>query len=222
MLKTQLHIHAGEDKVDKLGYSAKDVIDKAKALNFDVIAFTFHDAFFYTEEIKNYAKENNILLIPGIEKTIENRHVLILGIETFPELNKLSDLKKLNNEALIIAPHPFYPRGYSLKEKLIENIDLFHCIEHSFLYTSFFNYNKKAIKLAKKHNKPIFGSSDIHDLYYFDKTYTLVDSKKTTKDVINAIKSNKIKLVTKPVSIGKFISTSINVIFHKLFKLFRN
>ena len=58
MLKAQLHIHSGEDPQDGLHYKAKDVIDMAKKLNFDVISFTFHNTLFYNQEIINYAKNN--------------------------------------------------------------------------------------------------------------------------------------------------------------------
>ncbi|MAF51336.1 MAG: hypothetical protein CMH64_04575 [Nanoarchaeota archaeon] len=222
MLKAQLHIHSHEDPRDRGGYTAKDVIDKASELNFDVIAFTFHDILFYPQEIQEYAKSKDILLIPGIEKTIEKSHVLILGLTELPELNKIEDLKKLPEEALIIAAHPFLPLLQSLKEKLLENIDLFHGIEHHFFYRKYINFNKKAIKIAKKHNKTIVGTSDVHDLKCFSLTYSLIDSKKNKEDVINAIKRNKIKVVTKPAPFSMFYPLPLKIfskkIFYKIFK----
>ena len=216
MLKAQLHIHSKEDKKDHLDYTAKDVIDKASKLGFNVISFTFHDALFYPKEIVKYAEEKGILLIPGIEKTIEGSHVLIIGLEKLPNINKLSDLKKIKDSALIIAPHPFYPRGYSLKEDCIKNIDLFDGIEHSFFYNDFLNFNKKAIKVAKKHNKSLLGTSDVHNLAYLDSTYSLIDSKKNMEDVIKAIKENKLKIITKPISLKSMLFLPISVMFKKL------
>lgn len=216
MLKAQLHIHSKEDKRDHLNYTAKDVIDKASKLGFNVISFTFHDVLFYPKEIVRYAEEKGILLIPGIEKTIENKHVLIIGLEKLPNIEKLSDLKKIKDSALIIAPHPFYPKGYSLRKECIKNLELFHCIEHSFFYNHVLNFNKKAIELAKEHNKPLLGTSDVHNLAYLDSTYSLIDSKKNIDDVIKAIKENKLKIITKPISLKSMFLLPLSVTLKKL------
>ena len=66
MLKADLHIHTKEDPHDNIGYSAKQLIDHAAKLNFDVISITNHDTSSYTEELAEYAKLKGILLIPGI------------------------------------------------------------------------------------------------------------------------------------------------------------
>lgn len=220
MLKAQLHIHSKEDKRDNLNYSAKELIDKAFKLKFDILSFTFHDSLFYPEEIKKYAKEKKILLLPGIEKTIEGNHVLIIGLETLPEINKLSDLKKIHDSALIIAPHPFYPKDYSLKKNLIKNINLFHGIEHSFFYKKFLNFNKKAIETARKYNKPLVGTSDVHDMRFLDSTYSLIDSKKNKEEIIKAIKNNKIKMVTKPISLKSMFFLPFSIFLKKI--IFKN
>lgn len=220
MLKAQIHMHAKGDPEDAyLTYTPKQAIDRAAELNFDVLAFTFHNTLFYNEEIVNYAKSKGILLIPGIERTIEGSHILILGLEKIPEINKVSELKKLNGEALVIAPHPFFPRTffYSLQEKCIEHIDLFDGIEHSYFYTKrVFNYNKKAIEVAKKYNKPMVGTSDIHNLICLNDTYILIDSKKNIKDIINAIKNNKFKTITKRIPLWKFYYIPTNIMFKTL------
>jgi len=218
MLKSQLHIHAKEDYKDHIEYSAKKLIDRASSLNFEVLSFTFHDSLFYNEEIKNYAKEKGILLIPGIEKKIEGSHVLILGLEKLPEIRNLKDLEKIKDKALIIAPHPFYPRHYSLGKKLVNNIDLFHAIEFSFFYPKHFNLpNNKAKTMAKKYNKPLIGTSDVHDLRVLDCTYTLVDSKKDTTSFIAAVKKNKVQIVTAPLPLWKIIYTTLRIILRRRF-----
>ena len=216
MLKAQLHIHSKEDKVDTLDYSAKEVIDKAVKLKFDVISFTFHDYLFYPKEIKEYAEKKGVLLIPGIERTIEGKHVLIIGLEKLPEINKLSNLEKIHDSALIIAPHPFYPKGHALGEKCIKYINLFHGIEHCFFYNKLLNFNKEAIKTAKKYNKPMLGTSDVHNLRFFESTYSLIDSEKNIKDVIKAIKNNKLKIVTNPISNTSLFFLPVYIIFKKI------
>ncbi|MBU2639415.1 MAG: PHP domain-containing protein [Nanoarchaeota archaeon] len=213
MLKSQLHIHTKEDPQDRLKYSAKEVIDRASYLNFDVIAFTFHDILFFNKELKDYAKSKGILLIPGIEKNIEKKHVLILGLEKLPRLEKLKDLEKIKDKALIIAPHPFYPRHHSLNSKFVKNIEHFHAVEYSFFYLSFFNYfNKKAVKIAKIYNKPLIGTSDLHNIKKIEKTYTLIDAEKNINSIFKAIKNNKIKIITNPLSLREFIWSTIKIL----------
>ena len=219
MLKAQLHIHTDEDPLDNLSYKAKDVIDLAKKLNFDVLSFTLHNRLFYNQEIIEYAKNNGILLIPGIEKTIEKKHVLILGLEILPEIKEIKDLEKIKDKALIIAPHPFFPKYHSLNGKLMKNINNFHAIEHSFFYTNFLNFNKKAKIVAREYKKPFIGTSDVHNLKFFDRTYTLIDAEKNIVSVIEAIKNNKVKTITKPLSIIELPMTYLGFIKSKISNL---
>lgn len=213
MLKAQLHIHCKDDPQDKLKYSAEEVIDKAAELDFNVLSFTLHNKLFYPKEIVEYAKKKDILLIPGIELNIEGKDVLIYGLEKIPEIKKIPDLKKIKNKALIIAPHPYLPRYYALRNKLVENIDLFDGLEYAFFYTKFLNHNKKTKKLAEKFKKTLVGMGDIHRLHWFDSTYSLIDSKKNMKDVFEAIKNNKVEVITKPLSVVRFIFILIELVF---------
>ena len=67
LLKAQLHIHSQSDPADVLLNSEKEIIDHAKKLNYDILAFTCHNKNIFTEELQKYAQERDILLIPGIE-----------------------------------------------------------------------------------------------------------------------------------------------------------
>ena len=119
-------------------------------------------------------------MIPGAEIRIEGKEVVILNVENIEEIKKFSDLKKLKN-ALVIAPHPFYPKRYCLKNKLIKNISSFDVVEYCHYYRNYIDFfNKKAVKIAGAYNKPLVGTSDAHALFTLNHTYSLVDSKKLT------------------------------------------
>ena len=78
MLKIDLHTHCNEDPVDRwIKHSAKELIDHAASLNFNVISITCHNKVVYSKGLNEYAKEKDILLIPGAERDIEGRHVLL-------------------------------------------------------------------------------------------------------------------------------------------------
>ncbi len=209
MLKSDLHLHAGEDKTHILNYSAKELIDKTKSLGFEVLAFTFHQQVFFTKEIQDYAKKKNILLISGCEAKIETKEVLLYNV-TQKDVDSIKTFKDLTNlkkkkDILVIAPHPFFPGGKCLGKMLIKNIKLFDAIEYCHMYLPFINFNKKAVKIAKKYNLPLIGTSDAHNLWQLDFTFTLVDSKKDTKAFFKAIKENKLKLVTRPFLLTRLI-----------------
>jgi len=217
MLKCQFHTHSSEDPCDYIAYSAKDLIKKASELKYDVLAITCHRKLVYSKKLQKYAQKKGILLIPGIEFEIDKKH--ILGINTNREIEKVDSFEKLRNykkqypDCLIIAPHPFFPGKDALKKDLINNIDLFDAIEYSFCYTKTKDYNKKAVALAKRWHKPIITTSDCHILKYLDLGYTLIKAEKNTKSIINAIKKQKIKLVSKPISYFKIASIISSMIF---------
>jgi predicted metal-dependent phosphoesterase TrpH len=207
MLKADFHIHSNEDKRDMIAYSAKEFINAAAAKNFDVLALTNHDVLTYSRKLSEYAAGRGILLIPGIEATIEGKHVVILNarrdvesVRTFEDLRKY---REKHHDIFVIAPHPYYPhfRRYSLLSDLLKNIDLFDGIEYCHYYTRVFNrFNSMASKVAARYGKPLVGTSDSHHFFQLEKTYSLIDAEKNIGSVISALKGNKIKIVSSPLS----------------------
>lgn len=205
-LKVALHCHTGEEPKENLDYNAYQFLDRACELHFDVVAFTCHDFLFFPKEIQVYASKKNILLIPGIERSIGLKHVLILNASK--ECEKIHTFKKLKeykakNDCLIIAPHPFFGTYQCLKKKLIQNIDLFDAIEFSFFYSEKVNWNKKAIKTAEKYQKPLIGTSDVHLIEYMDMTYSIIEAEKNIPSIFQAIRKNQIVIKTEPLKKGE-------------------
>lgn len=200
MLKCQFHTHAAGDPIDNINYSPEELINRAAEFKYDILSITCHRKVIFSEELEKYAKEKNILLLPGIELEINKKHILGINIdkeiEQVDSFKKLKKYKKNHPQCLIIAPHPFFPTNKSLKTDLIENIDLFDAIEISFAYTLIINFNKKAEKTAKKFNKPLLAMSDCHILRYLDTGYALIEAQKEKAKIIHAIKKDKIKNIT--------------------------
>jgi len=226
MLKADFHIHTREDRLDDwIKYNAKDLIKRAAKLGFDVLAITNHETFTYNEELVDYAKEKGILLISGIESSIEGGHVIILNstkdIEDIKTFEELREYKENNPDIFVMAPHLFYPVFKSLKEKFFKYHKLFDGVEYSQHYLSFFNlFNKKAIKAAKKYNKSLVGTSDSHKMNLFNRTYSLIDAKKNIDSVIDTLKENKIKIKTRPLSIISFLKMSLTFLWVNGFRKF--
>ncbi|MEA3378842.1 MAG: PHP domain-containing protein [Nanoarchaeota archaeon] len=226
MLKVDLHMHTNYLQKKETEYSPKELIDRALEKGFDAICITEHYWPFinYPEykknplktysDFKGYAQKRGLLLIPGAEIQFKEGDVLLINFKgDVREIKKLSDLKKIPDNVLIAAPHPYYKSVICLGKDLEKNKDLFHAVEHSFFYTTFFNPNKKAIKFAEKNQKPLIGNSDLHSFKWLGYTYTLVDAEKNAESIIKAVKENKIQLVTRPLPMKLFLYI---VYFHLL------
>jgi predicted metal-dependent phosphoesterase TrpH len=209
MLKADFHMHFGKESHHDSGYSAEQLIDHCKAVGYEVMALTLHDKVGATKDIIAYAKKKGILLISGIEATIEGAHVIVLNVskdegerlETFDDIRKL---KKKRN-IVVIAPHPYFPSKEALKDRLVKNIDVFDAIEYSHFYTYLVNFNRKAMKAAVKYKKPIVGTSDCHRLYQVGYTYTMLDCKKNISAVLDAIRKSKGGIVSRPFPVWNII-----------------
>jgi len=203
--KVQLHTHTKSDPDDFLFHSDMQLIDAAARLQYDVLAITCHNKIAHTKELEKYADKKHILLIPGIERSVMGRHVLILNpdpeILTVHNFSQLRDYKKTHQESLIIAAHPYHPIPYSLNEHFELNIDIFDAVEWSSFYTKSINFNDKAVKAAEKHKLPLVGTSDNHVLKYLNLTYSYVfAAEKSISSIIDSIKKGHLKIKTEPMS----------------------
>jgi len=180
-MKIQLHLHVQGDPIDNIKYTPKQAIDKASKLNYKVLSFTCHDKLIYNQSLSEYAKSKGILLIPGIEKTIQKKHVLIINATKDSEkIQTFTDLKLYKNKhpkCFIIAAHPFHPSSTSLMFKLLKHIDLFDAIEHSYFCSTLINPNILSKLVSKKYKKPLIATGDIHYLKGFDYGFAKINKK---------------------------------------------
>jgi|SRR3989338_8393245 len=182
--KTNLHLHSSDDPKDSIPHTFYEYINRGEKLEFQVLALTCHNRFVDRPEYHIYAKKRNMLFIPGIEKTIEKSHVVILNCNKEAEkINSFEELKQYKQnhpEIFILAPHPYFPSSYVLGKKLDQNIDIFDAIEHSWFYSKHINFNRPAEKTAVKHKLPFIATSDTHDIRFLNSGYIEVETKHIT------------------------------------------
>jgi len=203
-LKVDLHIHTGEDPKDNIAYKAKELIKKAALLGFEAVAITNHNRVTYNQELKDYASQYNLYLIPGAEISCERKHILVINPPSEIEGKKFtwSDLKEMRKDnSLLIAPHPYFPGCKSLFRLLDEYHYLFDAIEFSAFYNKFFNPNTRAIEASQKYKKPLVACSDAHNLWQLGTTFTLVEAEPSVEGIVQAIKENRIKIRSRPISL---------------------
>jgi predicted metal-dependent phosphoesterase TrpH len=202
VLKVDLHLHSSEDPVDVIDHSAHQLIDKAAELGFDALALTLHDCDLRDPALVAYARDRGIVLVPGVERTIEGRHVVLLNFaEPTGHVRTFADLAELRRtgSGLVVAAHPYFPDRTCLRSRLDRHVDLFDAIEWSYFWTRGLNFNAKAARLAAKHGKPLVANSDLHDLRQLGRTYSLVLADRDPDSICAAIREGRVSIQTSPV-----------------------
>ena len=209
MVKVELHTHTSDDPVDRIPHTSLQLIDRAAALGYDALAITLHDRQLDIRPLESYAAARGIVLIPGIERTVEGRHVLLLNFPGGTEdVHTFDDLRRLKQETggLVVAPHPFFPAFMSLFGRLTEHADLFDAVEVNAMFTSSLNFNRPAEAWARRHGKPMVGNGDVHRLAQLGTTYSLVDAEPNASSICAAIAAGHVRVVSRPISWATAIS----------------
>ena len=211
MIKVDLHMHTGEDPEDGLRYPATALVDKAVELGYAAIAITLHGKVLENERVFEYARQKGLLLIRAAEWRIEGRDVLLYNV-TQCEAERLRTFEALRafrrdrgDELLVVAPHPYYPKSQSLRRELVRNIDLFDAIEYAQIHLPLLNPSSHAVRVARRHNKPIIANSDAHNLWMFGRHYTLVDAEPTVTSIFRAIREGRVEWHSPHVTVWECI-----------------
>jgi predicted metal-dependent phosphoesterase TrpH len=203
MLKVELHTHTADDPVDAIPHSTLDLIDRAAALGFDALAVTLHEQQLELQRFHAYAAERGIVLIPGVERTIEGSHVLLLNFRRgADEARSFADLARLKSRhcGLVVAPHPFFPSSTCLGRDLGRHADLFDAVERNAMYTRVVDFNRPAEAWAARHGKPVVGNGDVHRLVQLGTTYSLVDAPPDADAICDAILAGRVVVESRPLS----------------------
>jgi predicted metal-dependent phosphoesterase TrpH len=204
MLKVELHTHTADDPIDAIPYTTFELIDHAATLGYDAIAITLHERRLDLRPFLPYAEERGIVLIPGVERTIEGRHVLLLNYSApaTDELRTFDDLKTLRRRehGLVIAPHPFFPSTVCLRGALARHADLFDAVERNAMFVRGFDFNRAAERFAVRHGKPVVGNCDVHRLAQLGSTYSMVDAGRDPEAICDAILAGRVRVESRPLS----------------------
>jgi predicted metal-dependent phosphoesterase TrpH len=205
MLRVDLHHHIDADPVDGrfVRHSAGALIDRAAAAGLQVLAITCHESVPYDGDVTRYAAQRGVLLLHGMEATVEGHHVLLLNFPEFPpgvcSIEEIAARK--TRDAMVIAPHPFYPVGMGMGDTLAKYPGIFDAVEFSGLYTPLTRrFNRRAADYARHGAMSVVGNSDTHFLWQLGRTYTLVDAPAEPAAVIQALRHGRVQLVTRPLS----------------------
>ena len=213
-IRVDLHIHTLDDPKDVIDYSAHQLLERARQLGFGVLAITLHDAVFDRPEVFRDAEAMGILLIPAAEVRLEGADIIFLNVTPgeVRALRSFDDVRQLRARRglsmFTIAPHPFYVLSGSIGERLLDHIDCFDAIELCHFHKGLFDLNRRAIKVAAQHNKPLIATSDAHQLHAFGRHYTSIPrpGELTIANVFEALRNGPRRVVSPSASIVDLVS----------------
>jgi hypothetical protein len=206
-IKVELHSHTRDDPDDAIGHSALELVDHAVALGFGALAITLHDRHFGDPDVIAYARGRGLTLMPAVERTIGGRHILLVN---FPAaagrvvgFDGLRRLKQDHPAGLVIAPHPWFPLGRSLGERLMDrHAALWDAVEINGFYTRTLDFNRRAWQWARRRGLPLVGNCDVHQLDQLGTTFSMVDVEgdPTADAVCAAIRAGRVRVESRPLS----------------------
>ncbi|MEM2975771.1 MAG: PHP domain-containing protein [Candidatus Bathyarchaeia archaeon] len=194
MIKLDLHVHtlySGDAEI-----SPKQIVEQINAHPFiKGVAITDHDTLEgYFQARKLATSYKDIAIVPGIEVTTKQGHLIILGIEEEPKrpitAGETVDFAHQKG-GIIIIPHPYREMGLgdlaeTLPADAIEVLNPTVSLEK----------NKMASTLAKVRNLPGVAGSDAHRIQELWMAYTEVDAQTSVDDILKAIRRGLLKVVS--------------------------
>jgi predicted metal-dependent phosphoesterase TrpH len=185
-LRLDMHVHT--DVSPDAHTRREDLPEIIRRKKLDGLAITEHDRF-----DPNFP---NALILPGVEISSHDGHVIGLGIRGIipPGLSADETIRAIHGQGgIAIIPHPYDPVSVCLKiARLHERADAVETVNADAL--SFYVSNWLARKDARKFNLPEVGGSDSHIPQTIGDAYAVVDAASTNlSDILNAIREGKVR-----------------------------
>lgn len=182
-LKIDLHVHTFYS-YDSL-ITPKELVFYAKKRGLDGVAITDHDR---VDGALKIAKETDFLVIPGIEISSLNGHIIGLNVHELvpPKLSVDETLDRIHEAGgIAIACHPVVFFKESLKGHISPRFDAIEVINSSAFP---FNYSvKRSQKLASRLGIARVAGSDAHYGPEIGYAYTLVNAESEVNEIVRAM-----------------------------------
>jgi hypothetical protein len=185
-LKIDLHVHTVESYDAHTRREDLPAIIKGRGL--DGVAVTEHNKF--------NPPKLDALIVPGVEISSREGHILALGIQEMIQPRQAADdtIRQIHNQdGIAIVPHPYDPVCPCVKlSRLSTRPDAVETVNADAL--SFYICNWLARRDAVKYKFPQVGGSDSHIPQTVGDAYTVIDAKSPTpKDVLEAIRAGDVR-----------------------------
>lgn len=215
-MRLDLHVHTsysayGRWKYDAIG-SPRRVINRARQVGLDCIAITDHDTVKGAIEAQEIAQDvDGIDVVPGIEVTSDEGHILGLNVSTpIPTgLSASETVEAIHDRGgLAVAAHPGRSSGVSP-----EADTGFDAIEAWNARTNRRN-NATAERLADELGLPAIATSDAHHWKDVGRAYTVVEG----TDALSGVEIGPVELVRGRLSKTAFCRLYAAKLLHNLLR----
>lgn len=197
-LRIDLHVHTHYSSDAKI--TLKQIIEYARRKGLDGVAVTDHDTVLGARKL---VKQKNFLIIPGIEVSSLQGHILGLNItEPVPPRLDITEtvekIRQLGGIAAIAHPSVVIKTGLGTKITSASHIDAVEVINASAF--PFFISTYLGRRLAHRLNLPQIAGTDAHYPEEIGSAYTLVYAESNRDDVTAAIKKGRTEPLGEPIS----------------------
>jgi hypothetical protein len=221
MLICDLHVHTNFSKDGESSVEA--ILRAAEVAGLDAIAITDHDSVDGAK--KALASETSVLVIPGIEVTTKQGHLLVLGVtELIPAGLDVVDTVEIARKmgALLILPHPYHVwrHGVARRKKIGMNVvDAIETFNSRYIVGS---ANRKAARIAERLGKPCVAGSDAHHARFVGFGRTFVEADRTVPSILAAIRAGKVTCGGKQTPLRTYTHQSLNNTWRKIKRFTRH
>lgn len=200
MLRLDLHVHTSHS-ID--GFcSLEEAVKAAKAKGLNGIAITDHNTIAGHVEARKLSK-GGFLVIPGIEVTSSEGHIVGLGISKLipKRMTAKETVKQIKEQGgVAIAAHPFaLGRSPSLVHRA--KFDAIEGINSRALFLS----NPLARRFAKRNKIPMVAGSDAHRRDEIGLAYTEINCEPKIAHVLEQIKKGRTSISGRTLPLPSFL-----------------
>jgi len=221
MLTCDLHVHSNFSRDGES--SIEEILKQAEAAGLDAVAITDHDSVDGAKKALMCA--TTVLVIPGIEVSTRQGHLLVLGVtELVPAgldvIATVEIARKMG--AVAVLPHPYHiwRHGVARRKKAGMNaVDAVEVFNSRYIVGS---ANMKAARIARRLGKPCVGGSDAHNARFVGFGRTYVDSERNVPAILDAIRAGKVSCGGRKTPLRTYTRQSINNTWKKIKRITRH
>jgi len=221
MLACDLHVHTNYSKDGES--SVEEILRQAEAEGLDAIAITDHDSVDGAK--KALALGSTVLVIPGIEVSTKQGHLLVLGVtEIIPAgLDVVATVNIARRMgALAILPHPYHVWRHGVARRKKAGMDIVDAVETFNSRYIVGSANQKAARIAKRLGKPCVGGSDAHNAKFVGFGRTYVESEKNVPAILDAIRAGRVSCGGRKTPLRTYTRQSLSNTWRKIKRITRH